>query len=314
MSATILVVDDHAMLRHGVRGLLERKGFRVVGEAADGRQAATAARELSPDVVIMDITMPDLDGIAATREILASLPECKVIALSIHGGKRFVENMLQAGAVGYVLKDSVPEELVTAVHAVLKGESYLSPAITGLVVAQYVNLLTRTAPGDGSGAVTEAEEHYVRLVGEGYGRDEIAVKLSLDSATLRELELAVLEKLQLSGLPELVEYAGTQKWHSARDGRDGAEQQTQDTREDRARLPVSVSLTNRELDVLALLDRRFSDKEIARELSVGVPTVKTHVSHILQKLGAANRRDAVSQARARGLTAGALRPMPGDCT
>ena len=118
MKTTILVVDDHALFREGLKQLLELNDFHVVGEAGDGGEAMAAVLELSPELVIMDITMPNIDGIAATRDIKAHSPDTKVIALSIHGGKRFVERMLQAGANGYILKDSAPEQLVEAVYSV----------------------------------------------------------------------------------------------------------------------------------------------------------------------------------------------------
>jgi DNA-binding NarL/FixJ family response regulator len=304
MSATILVVDDHVLFRDGVRGLLERKGFRVVGEAGDGREALAAVREFAPDVVIMDITMPNLDGIAATREIMTHSPDTKVIALSIHGGKRFVENMLQAGAAGYILKDSVPEQLVAAVHTVLKGEVYLSPSITGLVVAQYVNLLAGTSAA-GQGKLTKKEKSYIQSVAEGCSREEIAAHLASDEAGVRALEQAVLEKLELSGPAELVEYAGAQKWFAGHEGIEESMRQATSSGHKRvspAKPQALIEpLTNRELDVLKLLAGRLYDKEIAEKLSVSLSTVKTHVSNILQKLGAGNRRTAADMARELGI-------------
>ena len=137
-AATVLLVDDHPLMRQGLRTLLESEAdLTVVGEAADGEEALEQVRALSPDVVVMDITMPNLNGIEATRRILADAPGTRVVALSIHAEKRFVDDMLKAGAVAYVLKDSVPEELVRAIHTVLKGESFLSAPILASVVAGY---------------------------------------------------------------------------------------------------------------------------------------------------------------------------------
>ena len=305
MNASILVVDDHAMFREGVKGLLERRGFRVVGEAGDGREAIAAVRELSPDVVIMDVSMPNVDGISATRDILECSPDTKVVALSVHGGKRFVENMLQAGATGYVLKDSVPEQLVTAVNTVLEGEAYLSPSITGLVVAQYVDLLTHTPEAGVREKLTNEEARYIKMVGEGFDSEEIAEKLATDEAGLKALELAVLERLQLSGPTELVAYASAHKWFTGQQGIDAAVERRFSLERKRARPAgqgeLADPLTKRELDVLQLLCKRLTDKEIANELSVSVPTVKTHVSHILKKLGVGNRRFAADKARELGL-------------
>jgi len=145
MAITILLVDDHPLFRKGLRLLLEeQEDFRIVGEAGDGQEAIDRARKLSPDVVLMDITMPDFNGIDATRKIVAEVPSARVVALSMHAGKRFVEDMLQAGAAGYILKKSVPEDLVNGIRAVIQGEVYLSPAITGIVVSEYKELLAKS--------------------------------------------------------------------------------------------------------------------------------------------------------------------------
>ena len=144
MATKILLVDDHPLFRKGLLHLLdEQDEFRIVGEAGDGNTAIDKVRTLSPDVVIMDISMPDLDGIEATRRILSEVPSIKVIALSMHSSKRFVEDILRAGAVGYILKGSVPEDLVKGLRIVIGGDIYLSPAITGIVVSEFTQLLEK---------------------------------------------------------------------------------------------------------------------------------------------------------------------------
>jgi LuxR family maltose regulon positive regulatory protein len=142
---TILLADDHPVFRKGLRLLLEEEqDMKVIGEAGDGKTAIALARELSPDVIVMDITMPDFNGIEATQQIVSESPDTKVMALSIHSGKRFVEDMLRAGAIGYILKDTAPEELVSGIRTVKLGEVYLSAAITRFVVSEYKQLLSET--------------------------------------------------------------------------------------------------------------------------------------------------------------------------
>ena len=142
MSINILLVDDHPLFRKGLHLLFdEESDMQVVGEAGDGQEAITRARELLPDVVVMDITMPGLNGIEATRQIIAELPGTKIVAMSIHDGKQFVKDMLEAGAVGYILKDTVPEEMPACVRKVMKGEVFLSTTITGVVVSEFVSLI-----------------------------------------------------------------------------------------------------------------------------------------------------------------------------
>ena len=145
MATTILLVDDHPLFRKGLRLLLEEQAdFRIVGETRDGREAIDLMRAISPDVVIMDITMPNLDGIDATRQIQSEIPSTKVVALSMHSGKHFVEDMLRAGASGYILKESAPEDIVSGIRMVIQGEIYLSPAITGIVVSEYKDMLEKS--------------------------------------------------------------------------------------------------------------------------------------------------------------------------
>ena len=151
MPHTILIVDDHPVFREGLRRLLEKeKDLKVVGEAGDGLEAIERLRELSPDLLVMDIAMPNLDGIDATRQILSESPHTRVVALSVHSGKRFVRDMLQAGAAGYILKESVPEEMVQGIRTVLSGDVYLSSAISGIVLSEYRKLLSKVGPEEGT--------------------------------------------------------------------------------------------------------------------------------------------------------------------
>ena len=131
MPNTILLVDDHPVFRQGLRRILEKeKDLKVVGEADDGLEAIDRFRDLSPGIVVMDINMPNLDGIEATRQVLSEDPDTKVVALSVHSGKQFVRDMIQAGASGYLLKESIPEEMITGIRAVLSGDVYLSKSIS----------------------------------------------------------------------------------------------------------------------------------------------------------------------------------------
>ena len=149
MQINILLIDDHAILRKGLKLILgKQEDFLVVGEADDGETGIDLIRELEPDVIIMDISMPGLNGIEATKRIAAEFPDTKVIALSIHSEKKYVEDMLKAGAAGYILKESVPEDLVRGIRAVMSGAGYLSPSITGLVVSQYRDSLAQKQYSD----------------------------------------------------------------------------------------------------------------------------------------------------------------------
>jgi len=191
MAITILLVDDHPLFRKGLRLLLEeQEDFHIVGEAGDGQEAVDRVRTLSPNVVIMDITMPDLDGIDATRKIVSEDPSAKVVALSMHAGKHFVEDMLQAGAAGYILKESVPEDLVNGIRSVIQGEVYLSPRITGIVVSEYKELLAKSpsaAQMKDASPILRTKLHRPKLSPDLVPRSELVARL--DELLLRPLTL-----------------------------------------------------------------------------------------------------------------------------
>jgi DNA-binding NarL/FixJ family response regulator len=140
VSTRVLLADDHQMMREGLRAVLAREPtFEVVGEAENGRMALELVRSLSPDIVVMDITMPDLNGVDATRHILARYPDVKVIALSVYADQRYVLAMLKAGALGYVVKAAAGEDLLRAIQAVVKNKKYISPEITGVLIESYLS-------------------------------------------------------------------------------------------------------------------------------------------------------------------------------
>ena len=192
-TTNILLVDDHPMLRKGLRLLIEsEEGLRVVGEANDGQEAIDRVRELTPDIVVMDINMPNLNGIDATRKILAESPQTKVLALSIHSGKHYVENMLEAGAVGYLLKESAPEELIKAINVIGEGKSYLSADITGIVLSRL-----RQARGAGGASTAEAQRLASKLQ-----RPGLATTIVHRPQLIEKLEAGREKKLTLVCAPE----------------------------------------------------------------------------------------------------------------
>ena len=231
MPTTVLLVDDNRLFRQGIRMLMEEEeDLRVVGEAGNGHEAMELARKLSPDLVVMDINMPHLDGIEATRGIISEFPKTKVIALSVHGRKDFVENMLCAGAAGYVLKDNVPEELVDGVRAVLRGEMYLSASITELVVTQYADVLSRVRASGGTARLSKSEQELIQLIAEDQSAGQIALRLEIDETPVWSMRQHILDKLDLSSVAELTEYARAQKWFVGQGGIEETLHQTKDTR------------------------------------------------------------------------------------
>ena len=206
MTQTILIADDHRLLREGLRALLEREGFQIVGEAENGRAAVKLARQLQPDIVITDIGMPDLNGVDATRQICVEAPRAKVLALSMHTESRFVLGILEAGASGYLLKDSAFEELSVAIQALLKGQMYLSPAIAGLVVERSLARIdSKGRPPQAK--LSKREQEVLQLIAEGKSTREIAAKLYVSVKTVETHRKQIMDKLGIYTVAELTKYA-----------------------------------------------------------------------------------------------------------
>ncbi|MCP4608674.1 MAG: response regulator transcription factor [Planctomycetes bacterium] len=207
MSISILIAEDHAIVREGLRSLIEKQpDMEIVCEAEDGREAVDRVRELLPDLVIMDITMPNLNGVEATRQIINEFPQIKVIALSIHSNRRFVADMLGAGATGYILKECLFDELVQAIQAVAAGESYLSSRITGVVVDDYVKRLATVADSPLS-SLTNREREVLQLIAEGKTTKQIALDLHVSNKTIEANRRQIMEKLDVHSIAELTKYA-----------------------------------------------------------------------------------------------------------
>ena len=207
MPVRIVLVDDHRIVREGLRHLLEKRtDLKVIAEAADGLAAVRIASELAPDVVILDGSMPGLNGIETTRRIKAECPGVKVLALSMHSDRRFVIEMLKAGASGYVLKDSAFDELVHAIESVMARASFLSPAITDMVVREYVTQLHGN-DGTAFAVLTPREREVLQLMSEGVATKAIAARLAVSVKTVETYRAQIMEKLDLHTVAELTKYA-----------------------------------------------------------------------------------------------------------
>ena len=207
MSIRILLADDHKMIRDGLRALIEKhRNMEIVGEAANGQTAVQLARKLSPEVVVIDIGMPDLNGIEAARRIAAFKPKPKIIGLSMHDDRRYVAQMLKAGASGYILKDSAFEELVRAIQSVVQGQTYLSPQIAGTVVNEFKRI-AKENDGTAFSILTEREREILQQISEGCSTKEIAGALGVSIKTIETHRRQIMEKLNLHSVAELTRYA-----------------------------------------------------------------------------------------------------------
>jgi two-component system, NarL family, response regulator NreC len=200
---TILLADDHGVVRQGFRRILEAQSdLEIVGEASNGREAVELASELCPDIVVMDVAMPELNGVEATRRVVEKSPRTRVLALSMHKDAVYVREILRAGARGYMLKDSIDADLLAAVRAVARGEGYLSPAVANAVLVDY-----RQHVSDPIDLLTSREREVLQLIAEGKTNKEIASILKLSVYTVDAHRGRIMEKLNLHSTGELVRFA-----------------------------------------------------------------------------------------------------------
>lgn len=200
---TVLLADDHAVVRQGFRMILSAEpDFEVIGEAANGRDAVTMAERLQPEVILMDVSMPELNGIEATRRILAIAPRTRILALSMHRDAVYVREILRAGASGYLLKEAGDHDLLTAIRAVAQGQGYLSPAVSDAVLSDYRRHVT-----DPIDLLTSREREVLQLIAEGMTNKEIALALDLSIYTVESHRGRIMDKLNLHSAGELVRFA-----------------------------------------------------------------------------------------------------------
>jgi DNA-binding NarL/FixJ family response regulator len=204
----ILLADDHAVVRDGLRALIEKQSdMAVVAEAADGRECVRMAVEQSPDIVMMDIAMPNMNGMEATRRILAASPRCAVVILSMHQDESYVLGSLKAGAKGYLLKDSPRTEVVEAIRAVSQGRPFLTRKIGRILQEDYISRMERRGLEDSYDLLTDREREVLQLVAEGKTNKEVANDLNISLTTVETHRTHILQKLDLHSVPELILYA-----------------------------------------------------------------------------------------------------------
>jgi two-component system response regulator NreC len=204
----VLLAEDHTIVRKGLRSLLDGEaGIQVVGEAADGREAVSKVGQLLPSIVLMDIAMPGLNGLEATRQIRKQFPKVKVLILTMHADEEYILQILQAGAHGYVVKQAAPEELVSAVQAVCRGELFLSPSISRTVIQEYIRQAEAMAGQDSYDLLTPREHEVLQLITEGYPPRKIAERLCISVKTVETHRAHLMHKLDAHSTADLTRYA-----------------------------------------------------------------------------------------------------------
>ncbi|MCB0130966.1 MAG: response regulator transcription factor [Caldilineaceae bacterium] len=205
---TVLLAEDHTIVRKGIRSLLDAESdIDVVAEAENGRDAVEKAEQIHPDIVVMDHSMPILNGLEAMRQILQRQPDIKVLILTMHTNEEYVFQFLQAGAAGYLVKQSAPGELVAAIRAVYQGQSFLSPSISKAVIDEYVRQAGATAITDSLDTLTPREREVLQLMAEGYTMREIGEQLHISIKTAGVHRTNILQKLHLTSMTDLTRYA-----------------------------------------------------------------------------------------------------------
>ena len=208
MGVKILLVEDHIVMREGLRGLISQQAdMDVVGEANDGDQAIELARQLKPDVIIMDVRMQGTDGVEATRQIKAEMPDCKVVVLSAYGNREYVMGMAKAGMSGYLLKDCAFEELVGAIRTVLQNKSYLSPAAARVILDSQSEAESPTGTPLRGAPLSESDRELIKLLAEGRSAREIAAKNNLSIKTIEGRRRRIMKRMNVATVAELIRYA-----------------------------------------------------------------------------------------------------------
>lgn len=207
MSIKVIIADDHKIIRDGLKSMLEKqRDIEIIAEASDGRTTVELAIKLKPDVIIMDIAMPDMNGIEATHQIIEKSPKIKVIALSMHSDKQFILEMLNAGASGYLLKDCAFHELTNAIHSVTSNRSYLSPEIADVMIKEFKHIISKESLSAFS-LLTARERQVLQLIAEGTTTKEIAHTLKVSSKTIETYRQQIMDKLDIHNIAGLTKYA-----------------------------------------------------------------------------------------------------------